>query len=60
MKVGKNAFENCPNVEVYVPTLDMKEAEELLGVKMVAKAEDDDTIFKCNKGYIIRLFKDLF
>ena len=60
MEVGEGAFENCPKVEVYVPTMDMKEAEELLGVKMVAKSEDDDTIFKCNKGYIIRLYKDLY
>ena len=60
MEVGEGAFENCPKVEVYVPTMDMKEAEELLGVKMVAKAEDDDTIFKCDQGYIVRLFKDLF
>lgn len=60
MEVGEGAFENCPNVEVYVPTMNMKEAEELLGVKMVAKAEDDDTIFKCDQGYIVRLYKDLF
>ena len=59
-KVGGKAFENCPKAEVYVPTMNMKEAEEILGVKMVAKAEDDDTIFKCNKGYIIRLYKDLY
>lgn len=59
-KVGENAFENCPNIEVYVPTMDRDEAEELLGVKMVAKAEDDDTILKCDKDYIVRLYKDLF
>lgn len=59
-KVGENAFENCPNIEVYVPTLDRDEAEELLGVKMVAKAEDDDTILKCDKDYIVRLYKDLY
>ena len=59
-KVGGKAFENCPKAEVYVPTMNMKEAEEILGVKMVAKAEDDDTIFKCNQGYIIRLYKDLY
>ena len=47
-KVGEKAFENCPNVEVYVPTMDRDEAEELLGVKMVAKAEGDDTILKCD------------
>jgi hypothetical protein len=59
-KVGENAFENCPNIEVYVPTMDRDEAEELLGVKMVAKAEDDDTILKCDKDYIVRLYKDLY
>ena len=59
-KVGEKAFENCPNVEVYVPTMDRDEAEELLGVKMVAKAEDDDTILKCNQDYIVRLYKDLY
>ena len=59
-KVGEKAFENCPNVEVYVPTMDRKEAEELLGVKMVAKAEDDDTILKCDQDYIVRLYKDLY
>ena len=58
--VGDGAFENCPNLELYVPTTDMKEAEELLGVKMVAKAEDDDMLFKCDKGYVVRLYKDLF
>lgn len=59
-KVGKKAFENCPNAEVYVPTMDREEAEELLGVKMVAKAEDDDTILKCDQDYIVRLYKDLY
>jgi len=59
-KVGDKAFENCPNVEVYVPTMDRDEAEELLGVKMVAKAEDDDTILKCDQDYIVRLYKDLY
>ncbi len=59
-KVGEKAFENCPNVEVYVPTMDRDEAEELLGVKMVAKAEDDDTILKCDQDYIVRLYKDLY
>jgi len=59
-KVGDKAFENCPNIEVYVPTMDRDEAEELLGVKMVAKAEDDDTILKCDQDYIVRLYKDLY
>ena len=59
-KVGEKAFENCPNVEVYVPTMDRDEAEELLGVKMVAKAENDDTILKCDQDYIVRLYKDLY
>lgn len=59
-KVGKKAFENCPNAEVYVPTMDRDEAEELLGVKMVAKAEDDDTILKCDQDYVVRLYKDLY
>ena len=59
-KVGKKAFENCPNAEVYVPTMDREEAEELLGVKMIAKAEDDDTILKCDQGYVVRLYKDLY
>ena len=59
-KVGEKSFENCPNVEVYVPTMDKEEAEELLGVKMVAKAEEDDTILKCDQDYIIRLYKDLY
>ena len=58
--VGDGAFENCPNLELYVPTLIMKEAEELLGVKMVAKAENDDLLFKCDKGYVVRLYKDLY
>ena len=59
-KVGKNAFENCPNAMVYVPTMDMKEAEELLGVKMIAKAEEDPTLFKCDQGYMVKLYKDLY
>ena len=59
-KVGEGAFENCPNAEVYVPTMDMKEAEELLGVKMVAKAEEDDCLFKCDKGFMVKLYKDLY
>ena len=59
-KVGDKAFENCPNIEVYVPTMDRDEAEELLGVKMVAKAEDDDTVLKCDQDYIVRLYKDLY
>ena len=59
-KVGEKAFENCPNAEVYVPTMDRNEAEERLGVKMVAKAEDDDTILKCDQDYIVRLYKDLY
>ena len=59
-KVGERAFENCPECEVYVPTMDREEAEELLGVKMVAKAEDDDTILKCDQGYVVRLYKDLY
>lgn len=60
LEVGEGAFENCPNLELYVPTTNMKEAEELLGVKMVAKAEDDDMLFKCDKGYAVRLYKDLY
>lgn len=59
-KVGDKAFENCPNAEIYVPTMNRDEAEELLGVKMVAKAEDDDTILKCDQDYIVRLYKDLY
>lgn len=59
-KVGKNAFENCPNAMVYVPTMDMKEAEELLGVKMKQRAEEDPTLFKCDKGFMVKLYKDLY
>ena len=59
-KVAETAFENCPNIEVYVPTLDMKEAEEILNTKMTQKAEEDDTLFKCRAGYIVRLYKDLY
>lgn len=59
-KVGKNAFENCPNAMVYVPTMDMKEAEELLGVKMKQRAEEDPTLFKCDQGYMVKLYKDLY
>ena len=59
-EVCEHAFENCPNAQVLVPTMNMQEAEELLGVKMVAKSEDDDTIFKCDKGFIVKLYKDLF
>lgn len=59
-KVGEKAFENCPNVEVYVPTMDRDEAEELLGVKMVAKAEEDESLFKCDQGYVVKLYKDLY
>ena len=59
-KVGENAFENCPNIEVYVPTMNMEEAEEILNTKMVAKAEEDESLFKCEAGYIVRLYKDLY
>lgn len=59
-KVADTAFENCPEAEVYVPTLDMKEAEEILNTKMVAKAEEDESLFKCKAGYIVRLYKDLY
>lgn len=59
-KVASTAFENCPNAEVYVPTLDMKEAEEILDTKMVQKAEEDEHLFKCKEGYIVRLYKDLY
>jgi hypothetical protein len=45
---------------VLVPTTDMKEAEELLGVKMVAKAEEDESLFKCDQGYVVKLYKDLY
>ena len=47
-------------MEVYVPTMDINEAEELLGVKMVAKAEEDETMFKCDQGYVVKLYKDLY
>ena len=59
-KVGDNAFENCVSAMVLVPTTDMKEAEELLGVKMVAKAEEDESLFKCDQGYVVKLYKDLY
>lgn len=59
-KVGNNAFENCASAVVLIPTDDMKEAEEVLGVKMVAKAEEDDKLFKCDQGYIVQLYKDLY
>lgn len=59
-KVSATAFENCPNCVVYVPTMEMDEAEELLGVKMVAKAEEDPTLFKCDKGFMVKLYKDLY
>lgn len=63
-KVSNSAFENCPHAEICVPTLDMEEAEEILNNKMVAKAEEDDTLFKCcdgNRGtFFVRLYKDLY
>ena len=59
-KVGNKAFENCPEAMVMVPTDDMEEAEEVLGVKMVAKAEEDNTLFKCDQGYAVKLYKDLY
>lgn len=59
-KVANTSFENCPNVEVYVPTMNLQEAEEILDTKMVAKAEDDECMFKCKAGYIVRLYKDLY
>lgn len=59
-KVGDNAFENCPSALVMVPTTDREEAEELLGVKMVAKAEEDENLLKCDQGYFVKLYKDLY
>ena len=59
-KVGEGAFENCPNCVVYVPTMEMKEAEGLLGVKMTQRAEEDPTLFKCDKGFMVKLYKDLY
>ena len=59
-KVSDTAFENCPNCVVYVPTMDMEEAEELLGVKMEQRAEEDPTLFKCDKGFMVKLYKDLY
>ena len=59
-KVGEGAFENCPQCEVLVPSTNMEEVEELLGVKMVAKAEDDPALFRCDQGYMVRLYKDLY
>ena len=38
----------------------MKEAEEILDTKMVQKAEEDEHLFKCKEGYIVRLYKDLY
>lgn len=59
-KVSDTAFENCPNCVVYVPTMDMEEAEKLLGVKMEQRAEEDPTLFKCDKGFMVKLYKDLY
>jgi hypothetical protein len=59
-KVGEGAFENCQNCVVYVPTMEMDEAEELLGVKMEQRAEEDPTLFKCDKGFMVKLYKDLY
>ena len=59
-KVSDTAFENCPNCVVYVPTMEMEEAEELLGVKMKQRAEEDPTLFKCDKGFMVKLYKDLY
>ena len=59
-KVGEGAFENCPNCVVHVPTMEMEEAEELLGVKMTQRAEEDPTLFKCDKGFMVKLYKDLY
>lgn len=59
-KVGSKAFENCPEAMVMIPTDDMKEAEEVLGVKMTAKAEEDESLFKCDQGYVVKLYKDLY
>lgn len=59
-KVSDTAFENCPNCIVYVPTMEMEEAEELLGVKMKQRAEEDPTLFKCDKGFMVKLYKDLY
>ena len=53
--VSDTAFENCPNCVVYVPTMEMEEAEELLGVKMKQRAEEDPTLFKCDKGFMVKL-----
>jgi hypothetical protein len=38
----------------------MDEAEELLGVKMKQRAEEDPTLFKCDKGFMVKLYKDLY
>lgn len=59
-KVSDTTFENCPNCVVYVPTMEMEEAEELLGVKMKQRAEEDPTLFKCDKGFMVKLYKDLY
>ena len=59
-KVSDTAFENCPNCIVYVPTMEMEEAEKLLGVKMKQRAEEDPTLFKCDKGFMVKLYKDLY
>lgn len=59
-KVSDTAFENCPNCVVYVPTMEMEEAEELLGVKMKQRAEEDPNLFKCDKGFMVKLYKDLY
>ena len=40
--------------------LEMEEAEELLGVKMKQRAEEDPTLFKCDKGFMVKLYKDLY
>ena len=59
-KVSDTAFENCPNCIVYVPTMEMEEAQEILGSKFVAKDADDDCVFKTEDGYVVRLYKDLY
>ena len=43
-----------------MPTMNMDEAQELLGSKFVAKDADDDCVFKTEDGYVVRLYKDLY
>lgn len=59
-EVGKDAFSGCPQATICVPTLDREEAEELLGCRMTARAEDDPDLYQCDRGYMVKLYKDLF